>query len=92
MASPGLALALDDDALDRLADELAERTAVRLANRLPHAEADRWMKTREAAEYLGLTVSGLHKLTAARAVPFAQEGPGCRCWFRKSELDAWRQS
>jgi hypothetical protein len=40
--------------------------------------------------HLGITTNGLHKLTASRSIPFEQDGPNCRCWFKRSELDAWR--
>lgn len=78
---------LDDDALDRL----AERLAPRLADRVGAVE-DRWMGAKEAAEHLGVSLDGLHRLTAARRVPFEQDAPGCKLWFRRSELDAWRAS
>jgi excisionase family DNA binding protein len=52
---------------------------------------DGWLDTKRAAEYLGISRRSLHKLTAAQAVPFAQDGPGCKCWFKRSELDAWRR-
>jgi len=77
---------LDDWALAEL--------AARLAPFLPRPEPldeDRWLNTRQAADYLGMTLNGLHKLTAARALPFEQDGPGAKCWFRRSELDAWRR-
>jgi excisionase family DNA binding protein len=68
-----------------------------LANRLaPYLPApstpveDRWLNTREAAGHLGVSVHALHKLTAARSIPFEQDGPGARCYFRRSDLDAWR--
>ena len=48
------------------------------------------MDSRGAGAYLGITVHALHKLTAARAIPFEQDGRGCKCWFKRSELDAWR--
>jgi excisionase family DNA binding protein len=50
-----------------------------------------WMTTRQAAVYLGLTRAALHRLTAARAVPFEQEVPGGKCWFNSADLDAWRR-
>ncbi len=85
--------ALDDDALDALAERLAPRLEARFA-RSPRAEAgrDRWLTTAEAAAYLGMSPNALHKLTAARALPFAQDGPGCRCYFKRSDLDRWRDS
>ena len=84
---------LDDDALDALAERLAPRLEGRIGRRLePEVGADRWMTTADAAGYLGMTANALHKLTAARAIPFSQDGPGCRCWFRRSDLDRWRGS
>lgn len=77
---------LDDDTLAEL--------AMRLAPFLPRSERpdhDGWLSTRQAARYLGVTPNALHKLTAARAIPFAQDTPGAKCWFRRSELDAWRR-
>jgi excisionase family DNA binding protein len=52
---------------------------------------DSWLDSTRAAEYLGISRPSLHKLTAARAIPFEQEGPGWKCWFLRSELDAWRR-
>lgn len=78
--------ALDDAALDRLADLLSERLAARGSATAPE---DGWLDSRRAADYLGMSRDALHKLTAARAVPFEQEGFGCRCWFKRSDLDAW---
>jgi len=96
--SPGDTLAaaivagLDDDALDTLAERLAPRLEARLGRTPGEASADRWMTTAEAADSLGITANALHKLTAARAIPFSQDGPGCRCYFRRSDLDRWRDS
>jgi excisionase family DNA binding protein len=54
---------------------------------------DAWMTTKQAAEYLGMTPNGLHKLTAARSIPFAQPGGfGGKCYFKRADLDAWRRS
>jgi excisionase family DNA binding protein len=79
--------------LDELGpDDLAE-LAVRLAPFLPAPEQPApggWLSTREAAAYLGISPNALHKLTAARAIRFEQAKPGAKCWFRKSDLDAWR--
>lgn len=77
---------LDDDALAELATRLAP-----FMPRQEPAEQDAWLGTRDAARYLGITPNALHKLTAARAIPFEQDAPGAKCWFRKAELDAWRR-
>lgn len=74
---------------DELA-ELARRLAPYLPQQAPAAE-DGWLSTREAATYIGITANALHKHTAARTIPFEQEVPGGRCWFRRRDLDAWRE-
>jgi hypothetical protein len=82
-----LIAALDEQALDALADALWPR----LRRRLELPVADAWLPTAQAAEYVGLTVDALHHKTAAREVPFSQEKPGAPCFFLRSELDAWRR-
>lgn len=83
--------ALDDAALDALAERLGPRLAARAGEAAAPTGGDRWLGSREAAHYLGLpSVHALHKLTAARSIPFAQDAPGARCYFRLSEIDRWR--
>jgi excisionase family DNA binding protein len=75
-------------------EELAE-LAERLRPYLPAqdgAAEDGWLDTKAAAAYLGISTHALHRLTAERRVPFAQDRPGARCYFRPSDLDAWRES
>ena len=69
-----------------------ELLAPRLTGRLVPAEPepDRWFDAKAAATYLSLPLNTLHN-TAARTIPFHQDGPGCNCWFLRSELDAWRR-
>lgn len=86
-----LIASLDAEALDALAERLAPRLAGSLAAGTG-PEPDRWLTTREAAGYIGRSPNGLHKLTAARAIPCSQDGPGARCYFRRSDLDAWMRS
>jgi excisionase family DNA binding protein len=74
-------------------EEIAQRAATLVLEQLAERDGeDRWMTTREAAEYLRLSVNALHRLTAERRIPFEQDAPGARCWFRRTELDAWRCS
>jgi excisionase family DNA binding protein len=80
-----LTLRLPDGALDALADAVADRLAERQA-----PVADAWLDTRAAASYLGLSVHAVHRLVARREVPYSQDGPGARCYFKRSALDAWR--
>jgi len=76
-------LASDPEALERLRD---------LIGNLPTdpPATDGWLDTKRAAEHLGVSVHALHRLVADRRVPYHQERPGARCWFRRAELDAWR--
>jgi len=80
--------------LDELGDDDLAELARRLQPFLPGLAAapdeDRWMDARAAAEYLGMSVTALHKLTAKRAIPFHQDVAGGKCWFLRSELDQWR--
>ena len=81
--------------LDELEPDDLAVLAERLAPYLVPAPApvdDGWLTTKEAAAYLGLSVNALHKLTAERRIPFSQASEGARCYFRRSDLDAWRQS
>lgn len=82
-----LSIALPPEMLDALADRLAPRVAALLQET---AESERWLNSAQAADYLGLTRNALHKLTSAREIPFEQDGPSCKLFFRRSELDAWR--
>jgi excisionase family DNA binding protein len=87
---------LDDAAIDQLLERASDDTLARFAVRLrPHigaVEPDRWLTTAEAAAYLGCTENALHKLTATRAIPFEQDCPGGKLYFKRSQLDAWRES
>jgi excisionase family DNA binding protein len=80
--------------IGQLVDRLAERIAVALAERLgPHErEGNDWLDSRHAAEYLGVHRDTLRKLAAERAIPSEQDGPGCKLYFRRSDLEAWRRS
>jgi excisionase family DNA binding protein len=83
--------ALDDLALDELADLLAPRIAARTIRAALGSE-DKWLTTAEAARYLGVSTNALHEFTAAKTIPFEQDGPYCTLFFRRSELDEWRQA
>lgn len=91
-----------DTALLALVEGADEATLARVAARLrpwlspaEHApEPDRWVETREAARIVGLSTNALHKLTARRArggIPFSQDAPGGKCYFRVSDLHRWRE-
>jgi excisionase family DNA binding protein len=39
---------------------------------------------------LGIHRDTLRKLAAEKAIPSEQDGPNCKLYFRRSDLDAWR--
>jgi hypothetical protein len=80
-------IAGDEGGLRRLAELLAPYLPQPTAT----ADGDRWMSSREAAEYAGTTRHALHKAMAAREVHFEQDVPGGKAWFRRADIDAWRR-
>ncbi|HUA48697.1 MAG TPA: helix-turn-helix domain-containing protein [Solirubrobacteraceae bacterium] len=82
---------LFDHILGRLADLVVDRLMERSeTQRSEHVSA--WLDARGAAEYLGVHRDTLRKLAAQRAIPTHQDGPGCKLYFRRDELDEWRRS
>lgn len=87
-AAGGLGL---DQLLGQLAEIVAERVAARLAE--PERQrSDEWLDSRRAAEYLGIGRDSLRRLAAERSIPTEQAGVGCKLFFRRSALDAWRMN
>jgi hypothetical protein len=90
-ASPRPALSAvvvgDESGLRQLAELLAPYMPVPPAPEEP----DRWLSTREAAEYAGTSTNALHKAMAAREVHFEQDTPGGKAWFKRVDIDAWRR-
>jgi excisionase family DNA binding protein len=71
---------------------LADLVAAKVIDRLAREEtaADEWLDTRGASEYLGIHLDSLRRLAAERAIAAEQAGVGCKLFFRRSDLDAWR--
>jgi len=84
-------VAVIDGLLGRFADLVVDRLVERTTASASHA-SDEWLDARAAAEYLGMHRDTLRKLAAERAVPAHQDGPGCKLYFRRDELDEWRRS
>jgi excisionase family DNA binding protein len=78
-----LTLTLSDNQLDAI----AERIAAKLA---PKAKHDEWLDNRAAARYLGVHRDTLRRHAAEGRVDCQQDGPGCKLYFRRSDLDRWR--
>lgn len=54
-------------------------------------ETKQLISTAEAAKFLGLKVSYLHKLMMRRAIPYYKPN-GKLCFFDKAELEAWMKN
>lgn len=83
--------ALLEQLLGRIADLVADRLVERAVVSADQA-ADDWMDARAAADYIGVHRDTLRKLAAERAVPVHQDGPGCKLYFHRDELDDWRRT
>ena len=90
--SDHLAAALLDSLDDAALDRLAERLAPRLADQLAGSAEDAWLDSTAAAAHLGISRHALHRLTSERRLPFSQDRPGSRCYFKRSTLDQWRET
>jgi excisionase family DNA binding protein len=78
---------------DELLAHLADVVAAKVIDRLGRQETatDEWLDTRGASEYLGIHRDSLRRLAAERAIPAEQAGAGCKLFFRRSDLHAWRR-
>ena len=81
-----------DQIIDCVIAQLADRVTAAVLARLeaPVASNAEWLDSRHAADYLDVHRDTLRKLAAERAIPSEQDGPGCKLYFRRSDLDAWR--
>ena len=88
-----LSSSLEFSIVDQLVERLAERVATVLTERLSNESnsCDEWLDSRHAAEYLGVHRDTLRKLAAERAIHSEQDAPGCKLYFRRADLDAWRR-
>lgn len=83
--------AMLDHLLSRLADLVVDGLLER-GGASTNQQPDDWMDARQAAAYLGVHRDTRRKLAAERTVPVHRDGPGCKLYFRRDELDDWRRS
>ena len=76
--------------LDLLADRIADVVVARLGATI-EPQAAEWLDSRGAAAYLGVHRDTLRRLAAVRGIPSEQDGPGCKLYFLRDDLDAWRR-
>lgn len=77
-----------EELVSLLADRIAERLLARL--RRDEAGSEKWLTCAAAAEYLGVHPDTLRKAARAGHIRFEQDGPGCRMFFRREDLDESR--
>lgn len=85
-----ITLSVNEASLDALADAIAERIEAR-GSRRTEPQDDRWLDSGDAARYLGISRDAIHKLTSGRQLAFSQRIPGAPCFFRRRDLDAYRE-
>lgn len=90
--SPPTSRTVEVAVIDGLIAQLADRVAAMVVKQLSRIDepADEWLDSRHAAEYLGVHRDTLRKLAAERAIASEQDGPGCKLYFRRTDLDDWR--
>jgi excisionase family DNA binding protein len=79
--APELAAALKEAIREEVEAELERHAGGRNSDRLEY------LSVAEAAGYLGCADERVRKLAAAGKLPYYQESPGARIFFRRSDLD-----
>jgi excisionase family DNA binding protein len=67
----------------RAAEIVLERTAA------DRGDAPEYMSVKDASVYLGCTEGRVRKLVERSQIPFTQDGPGCRVFLSRRDLDRW---
>lgn len=88
--SGGVHLQFPEEAIEALADAVADRVVERVLNQI-ESNSTGWLDSAGAAEYLGIGKGAVHKLTSAREIAFVQEVEGGRCFFKRADLDEYRE-
>jgi excisionase family DNA binding protein len=85
-----LTFTLPAETLAAVAEHTAEMVLSRVVARGGADTAwPEWMSVETAARYLDAPEERVRKLKDRREIPHYQEGPRCRVFFRRSELDDW---
>jgi excisionase family DNA binding protein len=88
-------ISAESSMLDAVINDLAERVAAAVVAQLDKTQerdVGEWLDSQQAADYLGIHRDTLRKLAAERTIPAHQDKPGCKLFFRRSDLDEWRRS
>lgn len=88
----GLPVVLPQETVAALAEQAAAIALARLSDRPAGDGWPEWMSVETAATYLDMAEERIRKLKDRRVIPYYQDGPGCRVFLRRSELDDWMAS
>jgi excisionase family DNA binding protein len=75
--------------VERLREDLVGEIREQVRVEIGAAAWPEWMAIETAARYLDAPIERLRKLKERGEIPFHQEGPGCRVFFARQDLDAW---
>jgi hypothetical protein len=70
--------------------ESEERISQRVAELLREPTPDRWLDTKQAAEYLSMHPDTLSRLYRQGRIPGTQERPNAKVYYRLSDLEKYR--
>ena len=87
MSTDRLTIEIPGCTFDAIVAAAAARTLELFSTQLERDAWPEWMSVEKAAKYLDVSQERLRKLQARREIPFHQEAPGCRIFFRRHDLD-----
>jgi excisionase family DNA binding protein len=84
----GLVIELPPGTLATIVAEVREQVLAELgASERGDERWPEWMSVETAARYLDASPERVRKLQSRGELPYHQDGPGCRVFFRRRELD-----
>ena len=87
-----ISLQLSGEALAQLIEQISEHVLAKLAENGQQSGWPEWMSVETAAAYLDVSAERVRKLQARSEIPYYQEAPNCRVFFRRQELDQWMRA
>jgi hypothetical protein len=85
-------VSLDITIGEMIAAEVERQLAEREELRAVDGGWPEWMDAKTAARYVGGQVGAVRKLVERRKISYSQEGPGCRVWIARRDLDAFMEA
>src|SRR3954454_24800802 len=83
-----ITITLPSEIVEFVIEQVTEKVIERLAADRGASETE-YLSVKDAGVYLGCTEGRVRKLIERRRIPFTQDGPGCRVFLSRRELDSW---